>query len=94
MAKEALILKVLLDGIPRTIPEIAAATGMSDTYCLTLCNEMSGNGTINLRKSAGTWIAWRANVRGTHEHDVAKTRAIAVKTIVARNTRNSEENNA
>ncbi len=79
MAKKALILKVLLDGIPRTIPEIATATGMSDTYCLTLCYEMSDNGTINLRKSAGTWIAWRANVRGAHEHDLVKTRAIVVK---------------
>jgi hypothetical protein len=78
MAKEALILKVLLDGIPRTIPEIAAATGMSDTYCLMLCNGMSDNGTINLRKSIGTWIAWRSNVRGKHEHDLVKTRANAV----------------
>nr|MDO8086181.1 hypothetical protein [Candidatus Sigynarchaeum springense] len=87
MAKEALILKVLLDGIPRTIPEIATATGISDTYCLTLCNEMSDSGTINLRKSAGTWIAWRANVRGTHEHDLIKKRA-----IVAKDSRNIEEN--
>ncbi|MBN2149842.1 MAG: hypothetical protein JW839_00220 [Candidatus Lokiarchaeota archaeon] len=87
MAKEALILKVLLDGIPRTIPEIAASTGMSDTYCLTLCGEMSGNGAINLRKSAGTWIAWRVNVRGTHEHDLVKSRAGLV-----REARDTEEN--
>jgi hypothetical protein len=72
MAKEAMILKVLLDSIPRTIPEIAAVTGMSDTYCLTLCGGMAENGTIHLRKSAGTWIAWRTNVRGRHEHDLVK----------------------
>jgi hypothetical protein len=78
MTKEALILKVLLDGIPRTIPEIAATTSMSDTSCLTLCTGMSHNGTINLRKSAGTWIVWRANVRGKHEHDLIKKRASLV----------------
>lgn len=80
MAKEALILKVLLDGIPRTIPEIASATGMSDTYCLTLCNGMSESGTIHLRKSAGTWIAWRSNVRGYHEHDQVKKRVTGAVT--------------
>ncbi len=86
MAKEALILKVLLDGIPRTIPEIAAATGMSDTYCFELCSGMSDNGSINLRKSVGTWIAWRSNVHGKHEHDLVKTRA-----TVAITTRDTEE---
>ena len=89
MAKETLILKVLLDGIPRTIPEIAVATGMSDTYCLMLCNGMSDNGTINLRKSVGTWIAWRSNVRGKHEHDLSKTRATAAR--IDQNTEEHDE---
>ncbi|NMC03770.1 MAG: hypothetical protein GYA24_01095 [Candidatus Lokiarchaeota archaeon] len=80
MAKEALILKVLLDGVPRTIPEIASITGMSDTYCLMLCTGMSESGTIHLRKSAGTWIAWRSNVRGHHKHDQLKKRATVTVT--------------
>ncbi len=73
MAKEALILKALLDGIPRTIPEIAEMTGLSDTYCITLCTGMAERGAIHFRKSAGTWIAWRSNVRGVHDQDIAKT---------------------
>nr|MDO8113970.1 hypothetical protein [Candidatus Sigynarchaeota archaeon] len=62
MTKEACILKVLLDGIPRALSELSSMTGLSDTYCLELCRAMDGTGAINLRKSGGTWIAWRAIV--------------------------------
>lgn len=63
MAKEALILKILLDEIPRTISELAKMAGISDTYAFNLCTAMSINGTINLRKSSGTWIAWRSSTK-------------------------------
>ncbi|HME54039.1 MAG TPA: hypothetical protein VKM55_17565 [Candidatus Lokiarchaeia archaeon] len=60
MAKEALILKILLDAIPRTISELATLADMSDTHAFNLCTSMARSGAINLRKSGGTWIAWRA----------------------------------
>ena len=59
MAKEALILKILLDAIPRTISELATLADMSDTHAFNLCTAMARSGAINLRKSGGTWIAWR-----------------------------------
>ncbi|MHA1792980.1 MAG: MarR family transcriptional regulator [Promethearchaeota archaeon] len=59
MGKEALILKLLLDEIPRTITEIAEVVNISKTYCFELCNQMAEKGAIHFRKSAGTWIAWR-----------------------------------
>ena len=59
MAKESTILKLLLDGVPRTVPEIAIETGLSDTYATTLCKELAARRAIHFRKSAGTWIAWR-----------------------------------
>ena len=65
MAKEGVIFKLLLDGIPRTIPEIATETGLSDTYCTTLCTALAARRAIFFRKSAGTWIAWMP-ARGRH----------------------------
>ena len=63
MAKQALILKVLLDEIPRTISELATMVNISDTHVFNLCTAMANSGTINLRKSTGTWIVWRTSTR-------------------------------
>ena len=63
MAKEALILKTLLDEIPRTISELAKTADISDTHAFNLCMVMARSGAINLRKSGGTWIAWRSSTR-------------------------------
>ena len=63
MAKEALILKILLDEIPRTISELAKVADISDTHAFNLCTVMARSGAINLRKSGGTWIAWRICTR-------------------------------
>lgn len=59
MAKEALILKILSDEIPRTISELSSLTDLSTTYVNNLCNTLAENGAIYFRKSGGTWIAWR-----------------------------------
>ncbi|MFX0102455.1 MAG: hypothetical protein ACFFCS_23010 [Candidatus Hodarchaeota archaeon] len=53
----------MLDEIPRTIAEIAEKVEISKTYCFDLCIEMSKNGALNLRKSGGTWIVWRKNLK-------------------------------
>ncbi len=63
MAKEALILKILLDEIPRTMSELATMLNISDTHVFNLCTTMAKSGAINLRKSGGTWIAWRSSSR-------------------------------
>nr|MDO8116639.1 hypothetical protein [Candidatus Sigynarchaeota archaeon] len=61
MAKGALLLKILMDEVPRTVAELADLVGISSTYCFNLLTEMADDGAISLRKSAGTWIAWRHN---------------------------------
>ena len=60
--KQALILKLLLDGIPRSIAEIAEEVDISKTYCFDLCVDMSKSGAKSLRKSGGKWIVRRKNV--------------------------------
>ncbi|MHA1682496.1 MAG: helix-turn-helix domain-containing protein [Promethearchaeota archaeon] len=62
MAKEAQILKLLLDEIPRTVTEISERVEISKTYCFELLKTMAGSGAIHFRKSGGTWIAWRKSI--------------------------------
>ncbi len=52
-----------MDEVPRTVAELAELVGISNTYCFTLLEGMAEEGAISLRKSIGTWIAWRHNKR-------------------------------
>lgn len=64
MTKEAMILKILIDEVPRTVAELATMVRISTTHCFNLCEAMARDGAILFRKSAGTWIAWRKNAGG------------------------------
>lgn len=62
LVKAADVLRLLMDEVPRTIPEIANGLGVSTTHALDLCKRMGEDGAIHLRKSGGTWVAWRKTV--------------------------------